>query len=79
MAFIGDAAIAFSRLLHGKAQFRHADLSLIIQAVGAQAVPIVSLINFLVGMIIAFTGAIELKKFGAKSMWLIWWALPWCA
>ncbi len=39
---------------------------LIIQAAGAQAVPIVSLINFLVGMIIAFTGAIELKKFGAQ-------------
>jgi phospholipid/cholesterol/gamma-HCH transport system permease protein len=66
MAFIGDAAIAFSRLLRGKAQFRRADLGLIIQAVGAQAVPIVSLINFLVGLIIAFTGAIELKKFGAQ-------------
>ena len=66
LAFIGDAAIAFSRLLRGKAQFRRADLGLIIQAAGAQAVPIVSLINFLVGMIIAFTGAIELKKFGAQ-------------
>jgi phospholipid/cholesterol/gamma-HCH transport system permease protein len=66
MAFIGDAAIAFSRLLRGKAQFRRADLGLIIQAAGAQAVPIVSLISFLVGLIIAFTGAIELKKFGAQ-------------
>ena len=66
LAFIGDAGIAFSRLLRGKAQYRRADLGLIIQAVGAQAVPIVSLINFLVGLIIAFTGAIQMQKFGAQ-------------
>ena len=66
LAFIGDAGIAFSRLLRGKAQYRRADLGLIIQAVGAQAVPIVSLINFLVGLILAFTGAIQMQKFGAQ-------------
>ena len=66
LAFIGNAGIAFSRLLRGKAQYRRADLGLIIQAAGAQAVPIVSLINFLVGLIIAFTGAIQMKKFGAQ-------------
>jgi phospholipid/cholesterol/gamma-HCH transport system permease protein len=66
LAFIGDAGIAFSRLLRGKAQYRRADFGLIIQAAGAQALPIVSLINFLVGLIIAFTGAIQMKKFGAQ-------------
>ena len=66
IAFIGDAGIAFSRLLRGKAQYRRADLGLTIQAAGAQALPIVSLINFLVGLILAFTGAIELKLFGAQ-------------
>ena len=66
LAFIGDAGLAFARLLRGKAQYRRADLGLIIQAAGAQAVPIVSLINFLVGLIIAFTGAIQMKKFGAQ-------------
>jgi phospholipid/cholesterol/gamma-HCH transport system permease protein len=66
LAFVGDAGLAFSRLLRGKAQYRRTDLGLIIQAAGVQAVPIVSLINFLVGMIIAFTGAIQMKKFGAQ-------------
>ncbi len=66
LAFIGDAVLAFSRLLRGKAQFRRADLGLIIQAAGAQAVPIVSLINFLVGLIVAFIGAIQLRRFGAQ-------------
>ncbi len=66
LAFIGDAVIAVSRLLRGKAQFRRADLGLIIQSVGAQALPIVSLICFLVGLILAFIGAIQLKLFGAQ-------------
>ena len=66
LAFIGDAVLAFSRLLRGKAQFRRADLGLIMQAAGAQAVPIVSLINFLMGLIVAFIGAIQLKRFGAQ-------------
>ncbi len=66
LAFIGDAVIAFLRLLQGKAQFRHADVGLILQTVGPQAVPIVSLISFLVGLILAFIGAIQLKLFGAQ-------------
>jgi phospholipid/cholesterol/gamma-HCH transport system permease protein len=66
LAFIGDAVIAFQMLLRGKAQFRRADLGLIMQAVSAQALPIVSLICFLVGLILAFIGAIQLQLFGAQ-------------
>jgi phospholipid/cholesterol/gamma-HCH transport system permease protein len=36
-----------------------------IQDVGAQALPIVSLISVLVGMILAFVGAVQLEQFGA--------------
>ncbi len=66
LEFIGDAVIAVLRLLRGRAQYRRSDLGLIIQAVGAQALPIVSLICFLVGLILAFIGAIQLKLFGAQ-------------
>lgn len=66
LEFIGDAVIAVSRLVRGQAQFRRSDLGLIIQAVGVQALPIVSLICFLVGLILAFIGAIQLKLFGAQ-------------
>jgi phospholipid/cholesterol/gamma-HCH transport system permease protein len=79
LAFIGDTVIAVQRLLRGKAQYRRSDLWLIMQAVSAQALPIVSLICFLVGLILAFIGAIQLQLFGPKFMWPIWWALPWCA
>jgi phospholipid/cholesterol/gamma-HCH transport system permease protein len=64
--FIGNAFIAFMRLVTGKARFRRSELLLIIQQCGAQALPIVSLISILVGLILAFIGAIQLKVFGAQ-------------
>ncbi len=66
LEFLGDTVIAVLRLLSGKAQYRRSDLGLITQAVSAQALPIVSLICFLVGLILAFIGAIQLKLFGAQ-------------
>jgi phospholipid/cholesterol/gamma-HCH transport system permease protein len=66
LEFVGEAAVAFLRLLRGKARYRRADLGSTIEACGAQALPIVTLISFLVGMILAFVGAIELKMFGAE-------------
>ncbi|HZK14195.1 MAG TPA: ABC transporter permease [Desulfobaccales bacterium] len=66
LEFIGDAVFAVQRLLRGKAQYRRSDLGLIMQSVSAQALPIVSLISFLVGLILAFIGAIQLKLFGAQ-------------
>ena len=66
LAFIGDTVIAVMNLLRGKAQYRRSDLMLIIEACGGQALPIVSLISFLVGSILAFIGAIQLKLFGAE-------------
>jgi len=66
LAFIGEAFIAFTRLLVGKASFRRSDLVLFIQQCGANALPIVSLISFLVGLILAFVGAVQLTMFGAQ-------------
>ena len=66
LAFIGEATLAFCKMLRGKANFRRLDLMLTIQETGAQALPIVSLISLLVGMILAFVAAIQLKMFGAQ-------------
>ena len=52
-------------MIIGRAHFRRSDLVLIIQQVGAQALPIVSLISVLVGVILAFVGAVQLEQFGA--------------
>jgi phospholipid/cholesterol/gamma-HCH transport system permease protein len=66
LAFLGEVTFSFGRLVTRRARFRWRDLGVIVQECGAQALPIVTLINFLVGMIIAFVGAVQLKKFGAS-------------
>jgi phospholipid/cholesterol/gamma-HCH transport system permease protein len=64
--FIGAAFLAFLKFLVGKARFQRSDLMLFIQQSGAQALPIVTLISVLVGLIFAFIGAIQLMMFGAQ-------------
>ena len=59
-------SITFVRLFRMKVRFRAVDLFLLIQQCGAEALPIVTLISFLVGVILAFVGAVQLKQFGAQ-------------
>ena len=66
IGFLGEATLAFGRMLRGKARFRMVDLWLIIQECGANALPIVSLIALLMGLILAFVGAVQLRQFGAQ-------------
>jgi phospholipid/cholesterol/gamma-HCH transport system permease protein len=66
VSFVGEAATAMLRLASGRAQFRGSDLALVVQQCGAEAVGIVTLVSFLVGLILAFIGAIQLKQFGAQ-------------
>jgi phospholipid/cholesterol/gamma-HCH transport system permease protein len=66
LAFIGEAFLSLLRLLTGKARFRWSDLLLALQGCGARSLGIVALINLLVGIILAFVGAIQLRSFGAQ-------------
>jgi phospholipid/cholesterol/gamma-HCH transport system permease protein len=64
--FLGEIATAFRLLFTGKARFRRSEFLLILQECSADAFPIVSLISFLVGLILAYVGAIQLRMFGAQ-------------
>jgi phospholipid/cholesterol/gamma-HCH transport system permease protein len=64
--FLGELVVALGRFLRGRAQFRGTDLWLTIQETGPHALPIVSLISFLVGLILAYMGAMQLALFGAQ-------------
>ncbi len=66
IGFLGEIFAAFTRFLRGKARFRGSDLTKIIQECGIEALPIVSLISLLVGLILAFVGAVQLMMFGAQ-------------
>jgi phospholipid/cholesterol/gamma-HCH transport system permease protein len=66
LRFIGDSALALFNTLRGHARFRRNDLGLLLQDAGPRALPIVSLISFLVGLILAYMGAAQLSLFGAE-------------
>jgi phospholipid/cholesterol/gamma-HCH transport system permease protein len=65
LRFLGENIVALGKLLRGRAQFRWSDALLVMQQCGPEAVGIVAMINFLVGLILAFVGAIQLQRFGA--------------
>ncbi|MDV7400267.1 ABC transporter permease, partial [Arthrospira platensis SPKY1] len=64
--FTGEATLATARLFGGRSQMRRRDFFASMLDAGMQALPIVSLISFLVGVIIALLGAVVLTQFGAE-------------
>ena len=63
--FLGEVVQAFGSFLRGRARFRRVDLMHALESAGVGALGIVALINFLVGTVLAFVGAIQLEQFGA--------------
>ncbi len=66
LIFVGDMLISSLATLRGQAHFRRVDLWLYIEECGPSALPIVTLISLMVGLILAFVGAVQLALFGAQ-------------
>jgi phospholipid/cholesterol/gamma-HCH transport system permease protein len=66
LSFMGESVLALLNMLRGRAQFRWSDTLMVMQQCGPEALGIVGLINFLIGLILAFVGATELTQFGAS-------------
>ncbi|MEI7703460.1 MAG: ABC transporter permease [Deltaproteobacteria bacterium] len=65
-SFVGETTVALGRFVTGRARFRGQDLGLLLEGAGPGALPIVALVNFLVGIILAFVGITQLRRFGAE-------------
>jgi phospholipid/cholesterol/gamma-HCH transport system permease protein len=65
VAFLGESMIGLGSFIRGRARYRRSDLLTLMEECGAQALPIVTVISLLIGMIFAFVGAVQLKQFGA--------------
>ena len=63
--FMGELTLSIQRLVRRKATFQASQVWLAIQEAGVEALPIVGLITFLIGMIFAFVGVMQLSNFGA--------------
>lgn len=66
LAFVGEVTLAVRSMVAGRARFRRSELWLLIEEVGADALPIISLISFLVGLILGYIGDQQLAQFGAR-------------
>jgi phospholipid/cholesterol/gamma-HCH transport system permease protein len=67
MAMLGAVSLAGVRVLHRPRSFRLTSTVYQLGRVGWQAIPIVALITFLIGAIIAQQGIFHFRKFGAES------------
>ncbi len=66
LGFVGEVCISSLGFAAGRARFRRRDFWELIHDCGIRALPIVALISVLVGLILAFVGAVQLRLFGAQ-------------
>lgn len=64
-AFLGQMLVATANVIRSPRSTDWRELTATMERTGADAVPIVMLINFLVGLVMAFQSSIQLQKFGA--------------
>ncbi len=66
LSFIGETTLVLGQGLRGAVSYRKADFRLLLQQSSVDALPIVALVNFLLGLILGFVGAVQLQQFGAE-------------
>ncbi|HXX86446.1 MAG TPA: MlaE family lipid ABC transporter permease subunit [Casimicrobiaceae bacterium] len=66
IAFVGETSAALWFAIRHPDRVRWKDVWYTCEQVGANALPIVALISFLIGMIIAFQSAVPMRQYGAE-------------
>ena len=66
LSFLGETLVALARAVVMPWKLRWAPLVSQMDEVGFRAVPIVALMGFLIGVVLAFQGATQLQQFGAE-------------
>ena len=67
LTFVGEVLLSFGRWMRGASDMRSSDLLWQIEQTGPRSLPIVALVSFLVGLIVAYMGAAQLQRFGAQN------------
>lgn len=66
VSFIGEVVLALGDVLRGRAQYRTEDVARVFYQAGPAALPIVTLIGLLAGVILGLSGGSQLAMFGAQ-------------
>ncbi len=65
IAFIGEAAVALGRLPAHRRMLRLPDMMRYVDQAGVRSLPLVILLGYLIGLILAFQSAVPMRRFGA--------------
>jgi phospholipid/cholesterol/gamma-HCH transport system permease protein len=68
IAFFGEFVLATGRVVANPRRFRWVSLLVHIEQTGINALPIVGLISFLIGVVLAYQGADQLRQFNAQFL-----------
>ncbi len=66
LAFIGEAALSFARWVIEPSRIRWRPVLFNIRSAGLDALPIVSLLSILLGVVVGYQGADQLRRYGAS-------------
>lgn len=66
IAFLGSVILCLLHVLRHPRALRKGDTVLLMQKTGVDALPIVGMISFLLGLIMAFVSSLQLEQFGAS-------------
>lgn len=68
ISFLGALILAFGTVIRHPSRFRTKALVHQLEQVGVSALPIVGLMSFLIGVVIAQQGSVQLAQFGAETL-----------
>ncbi|HRD88800.1 MAG TPA: ABC transporter permease, partial [Accumulibacter sp.] len=66
LGFVGELAVAFAGCVARPARFRWRPILYNLRSAGFDALPIVGLLSFLLGIVVAYQGADQLRQYGAN-------------
>ena len=66
LSFVGECAMAFAGCIAHPSRFRWRPVLYNIRSAGVDALPIVGLLSFLLGIVVAYQGAGQLRQYGAN-------------
>jgi phospholipid/cholesterol/gamma-HCH transport system permease protein len=66
LGFVGESALAFAGSIARPARLRWRPILYHIRSAGVDALPIVGLLSFLLGIVVAYQGADQLRQYGAS-------------
>jgi phospholipid/cholesterol/gamma-HCH transport system permease protein len=66
LGFVGESAVAFAGSVAHPARFRWRPILYNIRSAGVDGLPIVGLLSFMLGIVVAYQGADQLRQYGAN-------------